>query len=52
MSPDSNDWRLAVQHDYLKGLTWMWKAYRRPAQDSDYDQCSFCWGKVHGAGSF
>lgn len=51
MSPDPNDWRLAVQHDYLKGLAWSWKRYRKPRPEWDHDHCEFCWAKFMEPGT-
>jgi hypothetical protein len=45
MSPDSNDWRLAVQHDYLKGRAWIGNVYRKPRPKWDHDHCAFCWAE-------
>ncbi len=42
---ESNDWRLAGQERYLKGVTLIWKNYRQPSDSWDHDHCSFCWAK-------
>jgi hypothetical protein len=51
MSPDSNDWRLAVQHDQLKDIAWTWKLYRQPRPEWDHDHCEFCWTKFMEPGT-
>jgi hypothetical protein len=42
-----SDWRLAVQHDWLRGVPLTRRAYRAfPTNPSwDHDHCAFCWEK-------
>ncbi|MCI0613976.1 hypothetical protein L0244_13400 [bacterium] len=42
---EPNDWRLAGQERFLKGVDLIWKRYRQPSDSWDHDHCSFCWAK-------
>ena len=44
---DSNDWRLAGQESFLKGVTLVRRPYRRSLKNPnwDHDHCAFCWAK-------
>ena len=41
---DNKDWRLAVQHDYLRGVVLARRAYRQYSGNPnwDHDHCAFC----------
>ena len=44
---DDTDWRLMGQERYLQGVALVWRRYRRPARNPnwDHDHCEFCGAK-------
>jgi hypothetical protein len=47
---EENDWRLTNQQSYLKGVTLIWRKYRRYSDTWDHDHCEFCWEKFMDIG--
>ena len=39
------DWRLKNGGEYLKGLSWSWKAYKAYRDNWDHDHCELCMAK-------
>lgn len=46
MSIEPDDWRLADDKEYLRGLSWHWSKWRCSRPGWDHDHCSFCWVKI------
>ena len=40
---EENDWRLQGQENYLTGLTFELKKYKKYSPNWDHDHCEFCW---------
>ena len=41
----AEDWREQGQEEYLRGLTFAKRKYKRYSEQWDHDHCEFCWSK-------
>ena len=48
MPVSPSDWRLHGQERYLKGKTFVWKAWSQYREGWDHDHCAFCNARFMG----